>query len=187
MASWWELVIPAASAIAGSVVTGVIQNISARSQRRHERDVRFLDDKRSAYAQFLVSWERYTQLGKEAQAIERLQANLKEQLRNADAKIAELQQGNANSEDIATAQSRRKKVLKELQEFKYRVQKFSTNFDSVSAESHEYYFNLRILAPATVRDSADKMFDSELILSGDDAKLDEYREAFEEAVRKDLL
>jgi nucleotide-binding universal stress UspA family protein len=187
MASWWELAIPAASAIAGSVVTSIIQSISVRSQRRHEREMHFLDSKRIAYVQFLTSWESYTLLGKEAVAIKQVQNSMDEQLRNAGTKIDALkQQGNASAEEISVAEAERKKALKGLEEFKKMLEAFSTKFDSIKAESHEYYFNLRILAPATVRDYADNMFDKELILSGDDVILEERRQAFEEAVRKDL-
>jgi hypothetical protein len=186
MASWWELVIPAASAIAGSVVTGVIQSISVRRQRKHERGMHFLDSKRIAYVQFLTSWESYTLLGKEAAAIKQVQNSLDEHLRNAGAKFDALKQESASAEEISVVEDERKKALKELEEFKKRLDAFSTRFASIKAESHEYYFNLRILAPATIRDCADNMFDRELVLSGDDTSLEERRQAFEEAVRKDL-
>ncbi len=86
MTTWWELAIPAASAIGGAVVTGTIQGLTIRSQRRHERRLRFIDNKRAAYAQFLTSIEKTIQ---PIQALTTLENQLKELIQDLDSQREE--------------------------------------------------------------------------------------------------
>lgn len=53
LTTWWELLIPVGAAIAGSAVTGFVQSMTIRDQRRSERALRFLDERQESYARFL--------------------------------------------------------------------------------------------------------------------------------------
>jgi len=52
MAKWWELAIPAASALGGVLVTSAVGLLVSLGQRRHEQKMRLLDEKRAAYTRF---------------------------------------------------------------------------------------------------------------------------------------
>jgi hypothetical protein len=185
---WWELAIPAASAIAGSVVTGLMQGAWIRSQRKDERRMRFIDNKRSTYAQFLVIWDQFTQLGREANDMKQfVGGGFGEQLDAMKARCEQLQQDSSKDQELVAARVEYAKALGDLIRFKKRSEIYSAKANSIFGEPRDYYYNLRLLAPASVRNAADRMLDSQLIMSNDSALLDERREAFEEAARKDLL
>ncbi len=187
MVSWWELTIPAASALAGSVVTAVIQNINLRSQRKYERKVHFLDTKRSAYARFLTFWDRVAELTMNAGKAKQTLTSLDKQLIEAEAKLSKAKRDGGNEGELAAARAEYTKVVGEFQRFKIEMDALSARLETATAESQEHYFELRILAPTAVRDAADKMLDIELVMNADRAVLDPLREAFEEEARKDLL
>jgi hypothetical protein len=62
MAKWWELAIPAVSTLGGVAATSLFQMFNNKGQRRHERFLKYADEKRAAYAQFIVQMERVTEM-----------------------------------------------------------------------------------------------------------------------------
>jgi hypothetical protein len=59
LAQWWELAIPASSALLGLAIGSGSQLAAQKSQARHEKGLKTLDEKRNAYVQYSRHMRRF--------------------------------------------------------------------------------------------------------------------------------
>lgn len=157
MTTWWELAIPAASAIGGSAVTAVIQGIIARSQRKNEKRLRFIEDRRDAYLKFLVTFDVIIETIKEpVLSIEYLRKNESRMIANATRFEALLEEIASEPEsDVRTAKMQEATDLfMSVAKGYYDAQKLIkdsrsilTKLDGISSDTKELNYMLSLLAP----------------------------------------
>jgi chromosome segregation ATPase len=198
MTTWWELTIPAAGVIGGSIVTAVVQSINTRSQRANDRKIRFIEVKRAAYAKFLGVFEDAIEVAQRHASIRKSHEEIKQTLEEAQSRLKSiserisdkpnnealgqyLRELKAISEITETNDSQLRKIGNTLTELDAKLKVMS---DAV----RDAYIDLRLLAPKPVREAADQLTSGGVRALANQAGLVRQRiEAYEEAVRRDLL
>jgi hypothetical protein len=204
MTTWWELLIPVGAAIAGSAVTGFVQSMTIRDQRRNERALRFLDERQESYARFLRLTQGFTNLiemldstvhklkvagadyksnHERLQTIQDLIKNTTITPDNVDSLSQQLTEWKAEGEQITQNNEKNEGIIAQANADNAEVH---SKLGTLTAEANEFYFTLRLVAADPVRQAASKVIGQ----MGKELNVEESREAmreFEEAARKDLL
>jgi multidrug resistance efflux pump len=192
------------AAVAGSAVTGFVQRMTLRDQRRNERTLRFLDERQESYARFLrltqgfinmieeldstdrklkAAEEEYKSNLERLQAIEDLIENTSVTSDNVDSLNQQMAEWEAEGEQITRSNEKNEKIVALATAESTEVH---SKIETLIAEANEFYYTLRLVAAEPVRQAASKVIRQ----MGEGLNAKEGREAmreFEEAARKDLL
>ena len=179
-AEWWELAIPAAGVLAGASVTLFGQGRIAKRQRETERRLRLFDQKRETYAAFMRATDDLRdlvtlagQVGREAEKEHRIHEELGPWIDEG------LQPGAGPSEERARQIER---LTAELGATKARREDARQKATAAIAKLSEpgglfdVRATIRIMAPKSVRDAAERMEK----LARDPESLDEFLAVLEE-------
>jgi hypothetical protein len=196
--TWWELVIPAAAVISGAAVTGVIQNVNNRNQRKHERILRFVEEKRASYARFLLLFEGLIEIRQDLKIIRDRTDTVKarfESWKERKSALATERADNTQNKTPEEWDSEEDRIQAELDELgkgwqeddkvlEEGVQKMGMMLSQVN----EIYYALRLVATEEVRTAANKMIE----IGTEEAAINlgpirKAMDEFEKAARKDLF
>lgn len=192
------------AAIAGSAVTGFVQSMTIRDQRRNERALRFLDERQESYARFLrltqgfinliealdstdrkreAAGAEYKSDRERLQTIRDLIQNTSTTPDNVDSQSQQMAEWKAEVEQITRNDEKNDRIIA-LANAEYA--ELGSKNETLIAEANEFYFTLRLVAAEPVRQAASKVIHQ----MGEGLNVEASREAmreFEEAARKDLL